>query len=108
MPRYAPSTQSTPSSLKVGTSGSSGWRCSIATASARTLPLLLIANARVGHAAVDMAAEHRHRHVAGALERHVGGLDAERRVHALVRGVVGRVQARAAEVELAGSRLARP
>ena len=44
MPRNAPSTQSTPSSLKVGTSGRSGWRVSIATASGRTLPLLAIAN----------------------------------------------------------------
>jgi hypothetical protein len=44
MPRKAPSTQSTPSSLNVGTSGRSGWRVSIATASGRTLPLLAIAN----------------------------------------------------------------
>ena len=41
------------------------------------------------------------RHVARALVRHVGRLDAERRVQALVRGMVGRVQARAAEVQLA-------
>ena len=45
MPRKAPSTQSMPSSRKVGTSGSRGWRCSIATTSARTLPLLLTAKA---------------------------------------------------------------
>src|SRR5438309_1061797 len=45
MPRKAPSTQFTPSSLNVGVSGSSGWRLSIATASARILPLLLIAKA---------------------------------------------------------------
>jgi len=34
-----------PSSSKVGMSGSGGWRLSIDTASARTLPLLFTANA---------------------------------------------------------------
>ena len=43
IPRNAPSTQFTPSSLKVGTSGIKGWRLSIATANARTRVLLAIA-----------------------------------------------------------------
>ena len=65
------------------------------------LALVVDRERRVGHRAVDVAAEHRGGHVAGALERHVGGLDAERRVQALVRGVVGRIEARAAEAQLA-------
>jgi hypothetical protein len=62
---------------------------------------------RIGHGAVDVAAEHGEREVAGALVRHVGRLDRERLVHALVCRVVGRVQARAAEVDLARVGLSR-
>src|SRR5260221_76801 len=56
----------------------------------------------VGHRAADVAARHRDGHVAGALVGNVESLDAELGVEALVRGVVRRVDPRAAEGELPG------
>src|SRR5262245_61749643 len=54
----------------------------------------------VRHGAADMAADDRGGHFARALERNVGRLETESSVQALMRSVVRRVQARAAEREL--------
>src|SRR5437879_9893935 len=61
------------------------------------LALVVDREGGIRHGAGDVAADHRGRHVAGALEGHVGRPDAESGVEPLVRGVVGRVEARAAE-----------
>src|SRR5438270_195195 len=66
------------------------------------LALVVDREGGVGHGAAHVPAGHRDGHVAGALERHVEGLDAELRVEALVRRVVRGIDPRSAERELSG------